>query len=114
MFQNASLLIDDIEDESLMRRGLPCAHIVYGIPATLNSANYYYFLILGKIVDATSPDKLEEVIKTFIKSIMAMHEGQAMDIYFRDNHIVPTLDEYRYVSERVCSTDSVPSFNKVL
>lgn len=44
MLQNASLLIDDIEDGSLMRRGFPCAHIVYGIPATLNSANYYYFV----------------------------------------------------------------------
>lgn len=95
MFQNASLLVDDIEDESLMRRGLPCAHLIYGIPATLNSANYYYFLILGKIVDVTPADKLPTMMKVFIDAIKDMHEGQAMDIYWRDNQIVPTLEEYR-------------------
>lgn len=90
MLQNASLLVDDIEDGSLMRRGLPCAHLVYGIPATLNSANYYYFLILHKIIKMTEADKLPKVMEAFVKAIMLMHEGQAMDIFFRDNQIVPT------------------------
>ena len=29
------------------------------------------------------------MMKGFIKAIMALHEGQAMDIYWRDNQIVP-------------------------
>lgn len=95
ILQNASLLVDDIEDNSLKRRGLPCAHIVYGVAATINSANYYYFLVLHKLAQVTSPGKVEEMMKGFIKAIMDLHEGQAMDLYFRDNHIVPTLDEYR-------------------
>lgn len=47
--------IDDIEDNSILRRGLPVAHNVYGVPRTLNSANYVYFralsncLLLGKL-----------------------------------------------------------------
>jgi geranylgeranyl diphosphate synthase, type III len=36
--------IDDIEDDSQLRRGLPVAHKIYGIPQTINSANYVYFL----------------------------------------------------------------------
>ena len=40
----SSLLIDDIEDDSKVRRGQPVAHIVYGIAQTLNAANYIYFL----------------------------------------------------------------------
>lgn len=30
MLHNASLLVDDIEDNSLIRRGKPAAHLVYG------------------------------------------------------------------------------------
>jgi len=40
---NASLMIDDVEDNSRLRRGIPCAHLLYGVPATINSANYVYF-----------------------------------------------------------------------
>jgi hypothetical protein len=40
----ASLLIDDIEDNSKMRRGQPVAHSIYGIAQTINCANYVYFL----------------------------------------------------------------------
>ena len=40
---NASLMIDDVEDNSILRRGIPCTHLLYGVPATINSANYVYF-----------------------------------------------------------------------
>ncbi|KAG8975361.1 geranylgeranyl pyrophosphate synthetase, partial [Tulasnella sp. 427] len=43
MLHNASLLMDDVEDDSQLRRGIPVAHKIYGIPQTINSANYVYF-----------------------------------------------------------------------
>ena len=33
----ASLMLDDIEDSSTLRRGKPCAHTIFGIPQTMNS-----------------------------------------------------------------------------
>ena len=36
MLHNASLLIDDIEDNSKLRRGSPVAHAIYGVAATIN------------------------------------------------------------------------------
>jgi len=39
MLHTASLLIDDIEDNSKLRRGIPVAHLIYGVPATINCAN---------------------------------------------------------------------------
>ena len=42
---NASLLIDDIEDNSQLRRGVPVAHSIFGIPTTINCANYVYFMV---------------------------------------------------------------------
>lgn len=44
----ASLLIDDIEDESDMRRGRPAAHTQFGLALTINSGNYMYFLACQK------------------------------------------------------------------
>ena len=53
--------IDDIEDNSKQRRGIPgmddhflsnlciVAHEVFGIAATINAANYVYFLALQKV-----------------------------------------------------------------
>lgn len=48
MLHNASLMVDDIEDNSVMRRGVPVTHSVYGVPRTINSANYIYFRALEK------------------------------------------------------------------
>lgn len=36
--------MDDVEDSSLLRRGSPTAHTVYGIPHTINTSGYVYFL----------------------------------------------------------------------
>ena len=50
MLHNASLLLDDIEDGSERRRGVPAAHKVFGEALTINSANYVYFVALEKVV----------------------------------------------------------------
>lgn len=36
--------VDDIEDDSQLRRGIPVAHKIFGVPQTINTANYVYFL----------------------------------------------------------------------
>lgn len=40
----ASLIIDDIEDGSILRREKPCSHLVYGLDRSINAANLVYFL----------------------------------------------------------------------
>ena len=45
---NASLLIDDIEDNSKLRRGQPVAHSIFGVASVINCANYVYFLALER------------------------------------------------------------------
>jgi geranylgeranyl diphosphate synthase type I len=36
LLHNMTLVHDDIEDQSELRRGKPCIHIIYGIPAAIN------------------------------------------------------------------------------
>lgn len=49
MLHTASLLMDDVEDNSDLRRGIPVAHKIYGVPQTINTANYVYFLVFSEI-----------------------------------------------------------------
>jgi hypothetical protein len=41
--------IDDVEDNSSLRRGFPVAHSIYGVAQTINSANYVYFCALREL-----------------------------------------------------------------
>lgn len=91
MLHNASLLIDDIEDNSVLRRGIPVAHHIYGIPHTINTANYVYFLGLQKALSLNHPD----VTRVFTEQLLELHRGQGMDIYWRDSNVCPTEEEYK-------------------
>lgn len=48
--------IDDIEDNSCLRRGVPVAHSIYGVASTINAANYVLFLALEKVQQLGHPD----------------------------------------------------------
>ena len=96
MLHNASLLIDDIQDNSVLRRGNPCAHKIYGIASTINSANYIYFIGLEKILELGKP----EAVTIFKDSMLELHRGQGMEIYWRDTFMCPTEEEYREMTVR--------------
>ncbi|ETL39563.1 hypothetical protein L916_09119, partial [Phytophthora nicotianae] len=87
---NASLLIDDIEDDSEMRRGQPVAHHIFGVPATINCANYVYFLSLQKCQALGNPRALQ----VYTDEMLRLHQGQGLDIFWRDHLQCPTVDEY--------------------
>uniref|UniRef100_A0A3P8UE75 Geranylgeranyl diphosphate synthase 1 n=1 Tax=Amphiprion percula TaxID=161767 RepID=A0A3P8UE75_AMPPE len=91
MLHNASLLIDDIEDNSKLRRGFPVAHSIYGIPSVINSANYVYFLGLEKVLILEHP----EAVRVFTRQLLELHRGQGLDIHWRDTYTCPTEQEYR-------------------
>lgn len=69
---NASLLIDDIEDNSNLRRGVPVAHHIFGTPAVINCANYVYFLALERCHALRN----EEATHVFVMELLNLHRGQ--------------------------------------
>lgn len=91
MLHNASLLVDDIEDNSILRRGIPVAHSIYGVASTINAANYVYFLGLEKCLALNHP----QATQVFCEQLLELHRGQGMEIYWRDSYICPTEDEYK-------------------
>jgi geranylgeranyl pyrophosphate synthase len=118
---NASLIIDDIQDGSLKRREMDCAHIVYGIPVSLSSAylsifnelstnpNKYYNLIDAKQHKSNNKeykDLSDDIIKQLVsykclqialKNCYLAHLGQALDIYWANKKIIPSEEEYYYM-----------------
>ncbi|KAL4815562.1 isoprenoid synthase domain-containing protein [Aspergillus spinulosporus] len=90
MLHTASLLIDDVEDNSLLRRGIPVAHSIYGTAQTINSANYVYFLALQEVQKLKNP----AAIDIYVQELLNLHRGQGMDLFWRDTLTCPSEDEY--------------------
>ena len=88
---NASLLVDDIEDNSKLRRGVPVAHSIYGIATTINCANYVYFLALEQCQRLESA----KAMGIFVSELLNLHRGQGRDISWREQCRCPTEAEYR-------------------
>jgi len=87
---NASLLIDDIEDNSKLRRGIPVAHSIFGVAPVINTANYVYFLALERCHAL----KNDEAMNVFVKEMLDLHRGQGYDIHWRDTVSCPTEEDY--------------------
>ncbi|KIJ46664.1 hypothetical protein M422DRAFT_46083 [Sphaerobolus stellatus SS14] len=109
MLHSASLMIDDVEDDSRLRRGQPelmslvvlcvVVHKIYGIPQTINCANYVYFLAFKQLfklrdqgpVIAEQEAQLDRLVT---EELLNLHRGQGLDIFWRDNLICPSEEEY--------------------
>ncbi|KAF1921231.1 isoprenoid synthase domain-containing protein [Ampelomyces quisqualis] len=90
LLHTASLLIDDIEDASELRRGLPVANNIFGVAQTINSANYVYFKALSELETLDNP----ELVKIFTSELLNLHRGQGLDLYWRDTSTCPSELEY--------------------
>ncbi|CAE6418401.1 unnamed protein product [Rhizoctonia solani] len=97
MLHNASLMMDDVEDDSQLRRGAPVAHKIYGIPQTINTANYVYFLAyreLFKLRDGDASHRTKDLDKVVTEELLNLHRGQGLDLFWRDSLECPTEAEY--------------------
>lgn len=98
ILHNASLLIDDIEDNSQIRRGLTASHLIFGTPMTINTANYMYFHAMEILQDIAKYDNvlLKDLMVIFNEEMINLHRGQGLDIYWRDSlpQIIPDDQMY--------------------
>ena len=103
---NASLIHDDIEDNSDERRGKPAVHLIYGTDTAINGGSFLFFLPLAclsawaeGITGGAAPVFIERIWTVWASHMRAIHLGQAMDIaWHRDFYSLPGLDEY----DRMC------------
>ncbi|XP_003703192.1 geranylgeranyl pyrophosphate synthase quemao isoform X1 [Megachile rotundata] len=96
ILHTSSLLIDDIQDNSVLRRGIPVAHNIYGTASTINAANYVIFIALERVLALNHP----EATQVYVEQLLELHRGQGMEIYWRDNYICPSESAYKQMTIR--------------
>ncbi|KJA17760.1 hypothetical protein HYPSUDRAFT_45918 [Hypholoma sublateritium FD-334 SS-4] len=98
MLHAASLMVDDIEDDSQLRRGQPVTHKIYGVPQTINTANYVYFLAYQELFAlrgtsaSEAPQQPLDALVT--EELLSLHRGQGLEILWRDSLQCPSEEEY--------------------
>jgi len=85
-----SLIVDDIEDGSLQRRGRAALHRLVGLPVALNAGNWLYFAP-ATLLSAAAPSPAVELRlhRAAAAAIRVCHEGQALDLAARVGDLHP-------------------------
>ncbi len=80
---NGTLVIDDLEDSSEVRRGKPCTYKIFGVDIAVNVGNAMYYLPLLPLMtqkDKLSAEKLRDIYEIYVQEMINLSIGQAMDI----------------------------------
>ena len=76
-----SMIIDDIQDQSLTRRNQPTLHERYGVAVALNAGNWLYFQAIHQIKNLNLKPTQETHLKHYVNEIiLKAHFGQALDV----------------------------------
>lgn len=108
IIHSSSLILDDIADSSLLRRGNPCSHRIYGIPIAANGSSAMTFLTFRLIqsdllsLDTATKIKLYEMLlwEHYITSI-----GSALDLGWAKDKVteIPDDEYIQHILFRSCS-----------
>jgi geranylgeranyl pyrophosphate synthase len=83
VIHNGTLIIDDIEDSSDLRRGKPCTYRIYGVDIAVNAGNMMYYLPLLPLMEKRAqvpPEALRDIYEVYVQEMINLSMGQAMDI----------------------------------
>lgn len=85
-----SLIIDDIEDGSVQRRGQAALHRLVGVPVALNAGNWLYFRAMSLLGELQLDPGLELALhRRTLQTVQWCHEGQALDLTVRVGDLHP-------------------------
>jgi geranylgeranyl diphosphate synthase type II len=106
LYHNAFLVHDDVEDDSLMRRGGPTLHVEHGVPIAVNVGDAMFCLSLQPLLDNVEVVGLGPALR-ILQAVARMTresvEGQAVELeWIRGNRWA--LDDGNYVAMVVQKT----------
>lgn len=91
LLHSSSLILDDIQDNSPVRRGKPATHVIFGTSQAINSATFLY---LQAIQAARTLPNSEAAMDIVTQELEQLFVGQAWDLYWSYNQIVPSENDY--------------------
>jgi len=83
VIHNGTLLVDDIEDSSELRRGKPCTYKIFGLDIAINAGNAMYYLPLLPLLENREKvpvAMLSRIYEIYVQEMISVSIGQAMDI----------------------------------
>ena len=80
LLHNMTLIHDDIEDQSELRRGKPCIHITYGTPTAINVGDAMLIKVFEIANQSTIPqDRCNRLVSLVAKRAYDITRGQAYE-----------------------------------
>ncbi len=96
LIHNGTLIADDLEDSSELRRGERCLHHLFGQDVALNAGNLAYFLplkVFFKKQGSFPPEVFQKAYQTYIQEMINVSVGQAIDIGWHRDLAQPRGEE---------------------
>ncbi|KAI4217856.1 MAG: hypothetical protein L6R36_009242, partial [Xanthoria steineri] len=105
----AALMLGDVECGSILRRGMPSAHVVYGASQTINSAGYVQICVFAEAAGLSNPGAVSIVcgqlqfLMSFplrfcadldLEELTNLYKGQSMELFWKFHTHCPTEEEY--------------------
>ncbi|KAI6266500.1 hypothetical protein MCOR28_010004 [Pyricularia oryzae] len=87
---NTSLMLDDVQDNSPLRRSNPATHTVFGMPQTVNSSVYATVDLIHRASEQGNAQAAQEVVVGMKKLLL----GQSLDLLWTFEVSTPTFEEY--------------------
>ncbi|MGB9598581.1 MAG: polyprenyl synthetase family protein [Minisyncoccales bacterium] len=90
LVHEGTLIIDDIEDNAVLRRGKMALHKIFGQDIAINAGNFLYFFpylffrLVKNNFDKETENKFWEI---YFQEMINLHLGQATDIFWHKNKI---------------------------
>lgn len=84
LFHSFSLVHDDLEDDSELRRGKPCLHKLHGAPLAINAGDGLFVLVWKALQSLELPAKKQIAVSAMLtQAFTRVLEGQAIELNWR-------------------------------
>ncbi len=106
LIHNFSLIHDDIEDNSPLRRGRPTLWAKWGIPQALNTGDAMFTLahLAAHDLEASSTFRIAcQATHTLLQTCLALTQGQHLDIAYEQRRDLARQDYWQMVSGKTAA-----------
>ncbi|KAF2223850.1 geranylgeranyldiphosphate synthase [Elsinoe ampelina] len=90
LLHNCSLILDDFQDQSPLRRGRPAAHALFGEAQAINSSSYGFIKAVALAQESLDLESTKAVTTAMLRSF----EGQAAELHWTYTKTCPSIQEY--------------------
>ncbi len=97
LIHNGTLMQDDVEDDSIARRGKPCTHKLFGVDTAVNTGTIMYYWPIVKIMNDEfnlGEEKKLKIYDLYLREMLRVCSGQVWDIAWHNGGFTPNESQY--------------------